>query len=148
MPLKALIATVLLVPLLGCSEAKPPRSQGWSEATGAEAYERLWWKAIQDHDVPNVERHLAPIYTLTTPAGISDREQALHHFQTLDLMSAELGEVEVKPEGADMVVSYVATLQTKSAAPQRYFMTTVWQQAKSGWIAIAHSEVPAQPITP
>jgi hypothetical protein len=42
-----------------------------------------------------------------------------------------------------MVVSYVATLQTKSAAPQRYFMTTVWQQAKSGWIAIAHSEVPA-----
>jgi hypothetical protein len=142
MPLKVIIATVLLVPLLGCSEAKPIRSQGWSEATGAEAYERLWWKAIQEHDLPNVERHLAPIYTLTTPAGISDREQAMHHFQAVDLISIEFGEVQVKPEGADMVVSYVATLQTKSSAPQRYYMTTVWQQAKSGWIAITHSEVP------
>jgi hypothetical protein len=143
--LKILIATALLLPLLGCSEAKPPRSQAWAEATGAEAYERLWWKAIQDHDVPNIERHLAPIYTLTTPAGIADREQAVRHFQTLDLTSIELGELQVKPEGADMVVSYVATMQTKSStAAQRYYMTTVWQQAKSGWIAIAHNEVSAQ----
>jgi hypothetical protein len=142
--LKLLVATALLLPFLGCSEAKPPRSQAWSEATGAEAYERLWWKAIQEQDVPNIERHLAPIYTLTTPAGIADREQALQHFQTLDLTSIEIGELQVKPEGADMVVSYVATFQTKSSAvAQRYYMTTVWQQAKSGWIAIAHSEVPA-----
>jgi hypothetical protein len=42
-------------------------------------------------------------------------------------------------------VSYVATMQTKSStAAQRYYMTTVWQQAKSGWIAIAHNEVSAQ----
>jgi len=144
--LKLLIATALLLPFLGCSEAKPPRSQAWSQATGAEAYERLWWKAVQEHDAANFERHLAPIYTLTTPAGIADREQALQYFQALALTSIELGEVEVKPQGADMVVSYVATLQTnRSPAPQRYYMTTVWQQAKSGWIAIAHSEVPAQP---
>ena len=95
-----------------------------------------------------LERHLAPIYTLATQAGIQDRQQALQHFQSMELTSIEMGELQVKPQGADMVVSYIATLQTKSsAAPQRYFMTTVWQQAKSGWIAIAHSEVPAQPIT-
>ena len=144
--LNLLICVALLLPIVGCSAGKPPQSQGWKEATGTEAYERLWWKAVQERDLPNIERHLAPIYTLATQAGIQDRQQALQHFQSMELTSIEMGELQVKPEGADMVVSYIATLQTKSsAAPQRYFMTTVWQQAKSGWIAITHSEVPAEP---
>ena len=141
--LALLIVIALLVAAVGCSEGKAPRSQGWSEATGAEAYERLWWKAVQDHDVANIERHLAPIYTLTTPAGIKGRDQAVQYFRALELTSIEIGEVEIKPEGADMVVSYIAMVQSKSSAPQRYYMTTVWQEMKGGWIAISHAEVPA-----
>lgn len=141
---KLLMAIALLLPVIACTEAKPPQSQDWAHATGVEAHERLWWKAIQDRDFPEAGRRLAPIYTLTVPAGILEREQALKYFQSLDLTSITLGELQVKPEGPDMVVSYVATIQTKSSpAPQRCYMTTIWQQVKRGWIAIAHTEVPA-----
>ena len=69
----------------------------------------------------------------------------MQYFQKLDVASISFAEFEVKPEGPDRVVSYAATLQTKASdAPQRYYMTTVWQQVKRGWIAIAHSEVPAK----
>jgi len=134
----------LLLPLAACTEGKPPQSQDWSHATGAEAYERLWWKAIQDGDFKTAKWRLASIYTLTTQSGIQDRAQAEHYFENMNLTSINLGELEVKPHGADMVVTYVATVQTKSSpAPQRFYMMTVWQEAKKGWMAIAHSEVPA-----
>jgi len=134
----------LLLPLAACTEGKPPQSQNWSQATGAEAYERLWWKAIQDGDFKTAKWRLASIYTLTTPSGIQDREQAEHYFEKMNLTSINLGELEVKPHGADMVVTYVATVQTRSSpGPQRFYMMTVWQEAKKGWMAIAHSEVPA-----
>lgn len=129
---------------MACTEGKPPQFQDWSHATGAEAHERLWWKAIQDKDFKTAYWRLGSIYTLTTPAGIRDREQAEQYFKTLDLTSISFGELEVKPHGMDMVVSYVATVQSKSSpTPHRFYMMTVWQEAKKGWMAIAHSEVPA-----
>ena len=146
--LKLSIALALLLPLVACTEGKPPQSQDWAHATGAEAHERLWWKAIQDHDFHEAERRLAPIYTLTVPSGILEREQAIHYFQSLEITGITLGELQVKPEGPDMVVSYVATVERKSSpTPQRCYMTTVWQQAKRGWVAISHSEVPAAEVS-
>ena len=142
---KTLAIVAMLLPLCACTEGKPPELQKWPAATGAEAYERLWWKAVQDRDFKIAERHLAPIYTLTTPTGIRGRDQAIEYFQSRDITAINIGEFDVRPQGPDMVVSYSASVQTKaSATPQRYYMTTVWQQIKRGWIAIAHSEVPAQ----
>jgi hypothetical protein len=147
---KLLVTLSLMIPLVACTAGKPPQSQGWSAATGAEAYERQWWKSVQNGDFKTAEWHLAPIYTLTTPSGIKDRDQAVQYFQGLNLSSINIAELQVKPEGADMVVSYVADLQSKSSSsPQRYYMATVWQEAKRGWIAIAHSETPASTnVTP
>lgn len=143
---KLVLLVIALLPLAGCTEGKPPHSQAWAEATGAEAYERLWWKAVQDHDFKTAERHLAPIYTLTTPAGIQSRDTAMQYFQSLNIASLNIAELEVRPAGPDMVVSYTATLQTNSSStPQRYYMMTIWQQVTHGWIAIAHSQVPAKP---
>ena len=142
--LNLLLVIALALSTLSCTEGKPPQSQAWSAATGAEAYERLWWKAVQDRDFQTAERRMASIYTLTTATGIKEKDQALQYFQGLDLGSISIGELQVKPEGPDMVVSYTAMLQTKAAStPQRFYMTTVWQEVKNGWIAIAHSEVPA-----
>lgn len=147
--LKIFVLLALIGSMIACTEGKPPQSQGWSVATGAEAYERMWWKSIQQRDFKSVEWHLAPIYTLTTPSGIQDRDGAMKYFQGLDLVRVDIAELEVKPQGSDMVVSYVATLQTRSsAAPQRYYMATVWQDAKKGWMAIAHSETLAESNPP
>jgi hypothetical protein len=143
--LKSLVFIIILAAITtACSEGKPPQSQGWSEGTGAEALERNFWKSIKEGDVKEVERHIAPIFTLAIPSGIQDREQALKVFQNLQGTSVNIADLEVKPQGTDMVVSYSAVVTTKSAStPQRYFMTTVWQQAKKGWMATTHSEVPA-----
>ena len=142
--LHTLVLLSLSLPFVACTEGKPPQAQNLAAATGAEAYERLWWRAIQDGDFKTAKWHLASIYTLTTSSGIRDREQAVEYFQSMKLSSISLGEIEVKPHGVDMVVSYVATVTSKSSpTSQRLYMTTVWQEAKKGWIAIAHSEVPA-----
>lgn len=140
------LLSVLVVGLISsaCSEGKPPQSQGWSEATGAEALERNFWRSIKDGDLKELGRHIAPIFTLTTPSGIQGRDQALQIFQSLQGTTVNIADLEVKPQGNDMVVSYVAVVTGKSAAtPQRYYMTTVWQQGKKGWMATTHSEVPA-----
>ena len=130
--------------LVSCSEGKPPQSQTWKSATGAEAYERSFWKSIEEADFPSAERCLAPIYTLTTPSGIAAREDAIQYFHSLKLKRISIAELHVVPQGNDMVVSYVATVETQSAPrPTRYYMTSVWQQVKRGWIVITHTEVPA-----
>src|SRR2546423_13361269 len=112
MPRLAVFAMIaMLLPAAACGGAKALKDQGWSTATGAEAYERLWWKAIQDRDFVTAERHLAPFYTLTASAGISDREHALQYFQSLDLASISIAELQVQPQGPDMVVSYIAVVR-------------------------------------
>jgi len=142
--LKLLIIAYTVVLMVSCTEGEPPHLQSWKDATGAEAYERLFWKAIKDGDFASAERRLAPIYTLTTPAGIRARDKTIEYFRSLNLKQIDIADVRVDPEGADMVVSYVAALETKpSSVPLRYYMTTVWQQVKGGWVAICHSEVPA-----
>lgn len=142
--LRIALGIALALILCGCTAGHPPESQQWKEATGAEAHERLWWKAVQDKDFPTAERRLAPIYTLVTTAGIADRERAVQYFRSLDLTSINFADVQVQPEGNDLVVSYVATVQARSSsAPQRYYMVTVWQHVEHGWIAIEHSETPA-----
>jgi hypothetical protein len=89
---------------------------------------------------------MAPIYTLTTSAGIVERDKAIEYFRSLRLKHIDIADLRVDPEAADMVVSYQATVHTRSSsAPARYYMTTVWQQAKGGWIAICHTEVRANP---
>lgn len=131
---------------LSCTEGRAPQSQSWKDATGAEAYERSFWRAIEDGDVTSAERRLAPIYTLTTSEGIAEREKAIEYFRALNLKHIDIADLRVDPEGADMVVSYMATVATKSSSsPVRFYMTTVWQQAKDGWIAICHTEVRSNP---
>lgn|SRR5579884_199680 len=142
--LKDVAVFILVFLSIGCTEARPPMSESWKDATGAEAYERLFWKAITDADFTDAERRMAPIYTLTNPSGIATRDKAIEYFHTLNLKHIDIADLRVDPEGADMVVSYVATLETNSSSsPVRYYMTTVWQQLKRGWIAICHSEVKA-----
>src|SRR5690242_3252016 len=135
--LKNLAALALVFVTVSCTAGRPPRTQSWKDATGAEAYERSFWKAIQERNFDVAERRLAPIYTLTTESGIAGRDKAIEYFRSLSPVHVGIADLQVNPEGADMVVSYVATIETKSSpTPKRYYMTTVWQQVKRGWIAI------------
>ena len=139
-----LLAAGLVLVLAGCTmwQQKP---SAWSNATGAEQFERLLWQEIQAKHWPEVERRLAPTFVEVTSTGSRDRAQALERLQALDLAAYSLGDLQVRPAGGDMVVAYTITLRASSGAQTTLHMITVWQQVKDGWIAIAHSETSSSP---
>ena len=121
------------------------QSTAWSSATGAEQFERLLWQEIKAKNWTEVERRLAPAFVEVTANGVRDRAQTLERLRALEVADYSLGELEVRPNGNDMVVAYSITLRATSGGETTLHMMTVWQQVKGGWIAISHSETSAAP---
>jgi len=122
----------------GC--AGPPKHPTWKNATGGEAHERLMWQAAQQKDWANFEYHLAPSFVGVDWAGKSfDRAGWVERWKAAAIRDYSLGEVNVQPEGADMVVTYRATLP---GSPDEIRVVSVWQQVKSRWILTASSMTP------
>ena len=120
---------------------RPPRA--FSEATGGEGLERVFWKHVQAANWIEVGRALASNYVGTAPSGSLDREAALAQYRQWQLKDYSLGDLKTELNGSTIVVTYTITLngtagsQPLPSAPQH--MMTVWQQQKAGWVAIAHS---------
>src|SRR5438477_8633489 len=99
-----------LASVCGCT-IWPQTPSAWSNATGAEQFERLWWQEVKAKNWQEVEGHLAATYVSSTPAGRFDRAAALQHLQKLDISDYSIGDFNVVPNGADMVVTYNMTLR-------------------------------------
>ncbi len=132
--------------LAGCWDK--PKKTAWSNATGAEAFERLMWDDIKNKDWNSVEQHLGASFVMTTPAGVYNRASTMQYLQGMTVEDYSMGEVVVTPNGSDMVVTYTISLRGseggKALTQEALRMMTVWQQVKHGWIAIAHSAMPAR----
>jgi hypothetical protein len=132
--------------LMGCGG--PPKHPTWTNATGAEQYERLMWKSIRDADWKNVEYHLAPTFVGVDERGQAfNRESWVQHWKTSQIREFSLAEVSVQPEGPDMVVTYVLQLSyassaTSLSADKGLRVVSVWQQVKKGWILTATTITP------
>ena len=118
-------------------------ARAFSEATGGEGLERVFWKQVQAANWTEVERALASNYIGTAPSGSLDRETTLAQYRQWRLKDYSLGDLRTELNGSTIVVAYTITLngtagsQPLSSAPQH--MMTVWQQQKAGWVVIAHS---------
>jgi len=118
-------------------------ARAFSEATGGEGLERVFWKNVQAANWTEVERALASNYMGTAPSGSLDRETTLAQYRQWQLKNYSLGDLKTELNGSTIVVTYTIMLngtagsQSLSSAPQH--MMTVWQQQKAGWVAIAHS---------
>jgi uncharacterized protein YceK len=126
--------------LSGC--AGVPKHPTWTNATGAEQNERLMWQAIHDKDWANVERHLSPTFVGVIPDGrIFDRASWLQLWQSTDVREFLQGELQVRPGGQDMKVTYIFHVQTPilGPAPEGFRVMSVWQDVKSRWILSAVS---------
>jgi hypothetical protein len=139
----ALLASILAVSLAACTMGAQKQSTAWSDATGAEQFERLLWQEIKAKNWTEVERRLSPTFVEVTSAGARDRDQALERLKALEVANYSLGELAVRPSGDDMIVAYTITLRAASGGETTLRMMTVWQQVKGGWIAVAHSETGA-----
>ncbi len=147
--LRLLPVLVLSVALSACTMWEKPKASTWSNATGAEQFERLMWQEIKAANWAEVEKRLAPTFVVVSPGGVRDRATEMAFLRRLAIEDYALGEVEVRPNGNDMVVTYSMTLQANldgdplPSGPWR--MMTVWQQVGTTWTAIAHSYSLGQP---
>ena len=147
--LRLLPVLVLSAVLSACTMWDKPKATTWSNATGAEQFERLLWQEIKAANWPEVEKHLAPTFVVVSPGGVRDRAAEMAFLRRLAVQDYALGDLEVRTSGSDMVVTYSMTLQASldgdplPAGPWR--MMTVWQQMGSTWTAIAHSYSLGQP---
>jgi hypothetical protein len=118
-------------------------ARAFSEVTGGEGLERVFWKQVQAANWTEVERALASNYMGTAPGGNLDRTTTLAQYRQWQLKDYSIGDLRTELNGSTIVVTYVISLngtegsQQLPSAPQH--MMTVWQQQKAGWVAIAHS---------
>jgi hypothetical protein len=130
----------------GCSGGTP-KHPTWTNATGAEQYERLMWQAIQDKRWTEVEHQLAPTFSGVNSSGQAlDRAGWLELCKNLQLKDYSLGDLTVQPAGADMVVTYVVHFNAadsgRPAPANGLRVVSVWQEIKKGWVLIAQSQTP------
>jgi hypothetical protein len=144
--MSALIFVLAFAP--ACTFYGDHPARAWSEATGGEGLERVFWKDVQAANWVEVERALASNYAGVTPGGTLDRSATLEQYRGWQLKDYALGDLKTELNGTTIVVTYTITLngvasngaagsQPLPSAPQH--MMTVWQQQKAGWVAIAHS---------
>jgi hypothetical protein len=138
---------VFAVPLSACSipvwRDRPVRS--WSQATGGEQLERLFWNNVKEKNWTELQRHISNTFVALTAAGRFDREQALAHLKRLDIKDYSLTQCEVQPSGPDLTVTCTLALRGASDAapiPPPARIMTVWQHGDHGWMAIAHTRFP------
>ncbi|HXZ82014.1 MAG TPA: nuclear transport factor 2 family protein [Terriglobales bacterium] len=144
--LAVVLGGIFLLSSAGCTKWGKP-VPGWTGATGGENLERQFWQDVKEKKYAEIERRLAPTFTLVTADGFRNREQTLEYLKQLALEDYSLGEVKVHPNGHDMVVTYTLLLrgtrkgQALENAPLN--VATVWQETTNTWVAISQSAVPS-----
>jgi uncharacterized protein DUF4440 len=120
--------------LSGCTFYADRPVKAFGYATGGEGLERSLWGDVQKQDWKDLRAHLASNFVYVTPSGRFDRDQAVQQLQQLQIQDYSIGELATEMNRDSFVVSYTITF--RGSAQRRM---TVWQQQKSGWVAIAHS---------
>ncbi len=142
------ISFASLLALVGCTVWGEHRATAWSDITGGESLERVFWHEVQGKRWTELESHLSSNYALVTPEGTFDRSGAIEHWKKLEIHDYSIGELSTELNGNTYTVTYILNLRGKENGQPLPATTiramTVWQrQVRDTWNAIAHSEVPA-----
>ena len=127
---------------MGCTIAKERPARMFSEATGAEALERIFWKQIQSGNWIEIDRIIASNFIGAAPGTLLDRDAVLNQYRQWKLTDFAIGDLRTELNGPTFIVTYTITLNGTVGGqplPSPQHMMTVWHQHKSGWMVIAHS---------
>jgi hypothetical protein len=84
---------------------------------------------------------------VTADGKMFNRAGWMEQWKSSELREFSLGEVQTQPEGSDMKVTYIFSLQT-SAKPlltsSGLRVVSVWQEVKGRWMLTATSMTPIQ----
>lgn len=144
--LLVVICVFLLLGTAACAMWGEKKTLSWQGATSGEQLERLFWQDVKAKNWRSLEARMGPMLVTTMSPAVMDRAATLEHLRSLDVQEFQIGELETRPAGADLIVTYVLTLKTTAggkpvaAAPLR--MMSVWQQLSKGWVLVAQSAIP------
>ncbi len=138
-----LVTVSSLLSLAGCTKWGEKRNPNWHQATSGERLVNLFWKDVKDNNLQQLGTHVAPEFMGTNEMATLDKSALLEHVSHLNVESFQIGEVETRPAGPDLIVGYVITLRIKSpngaSQEMRLRMLSVWQEMKRGWVVVAMS---------
>jgi len=142
----ALVFT-MLASLLGCTVWGEHKPTVWTDITGGESLEKVFWHEVQAKHWSDLETRLAPNFVLSIPTGTFDRAAAIEHFKQLDLHDYSLGELQSQLNGNTYTVTYLLSVRgeihAKSIPPATFRSMSVWQrQVREQWVMLAHSATP------
>jgi len=141
------LGLMAVLPLAACTMYGAHPVQTFSDATGGEGLEKAFWRDIQKQDWKDLDRHIASNFVFVTPAGRLERAAAFDRLQHTQILEYSIGELTTEMNGDTFVVSYTITLhgseQGQGFPDQAQPCMTVWHHQKSGWMAIAHTELGA-----
>ncbi|MGD0211620.1 MAG: DUF4440 domain-containing protein [Terriglobales bacterium] len=139
--------TVALMFASACTFNRDHPAGTFSQATGGEGLEHVFWKNVRSANWVEIDRVLASNYAGITPTGTLDHSATLEQYRGWKLKDYAIGDLNTEMNGTTIVVTYTITLNGTSngsagsqplpSVPQH--MMTVWQQQKAGWVVIAHS---------
>ena len=139
---RATVGAVVAMMLSSCTAWNKPAA-GWSGATGGENIEQYFWDDVKKKDFRNIERHLSSSVVVTGPTGATDRDAFLQQLRSSQTTSVALSECASHLNGEDLMIT--CTLQRDGNPAGRFTTLSVWQQLKTGWVMVAHSETPIAP---
>ena len=121
-----------------------------ADATGGAGFEQALWRDIKAHDWKDLDRHIASNFVYLTSEGRLERAAALEQLHSMRVLEYSIGDLDSEMNGNTFVVTYAIVLRGdagngQSFADQPQRRITVWQQQKSGWVAIAHSVLGTAP---
>ncbi len=146
--MRAILVTSLLaaglatVGMSGCTiygEKKPPTLKS---TTSAEQYERIFWSAVKAKNWQQIPGLLAANVAYSVGGKVLSKDQVTPYLQAANIADFNISGMVVKPNGADMTLTYTLQLSPAGGPVQTYTAISVWQQVAQGWILIVHTEQP------
>lgn len=144
---RTILTASLLLPLAmasGCTVYSAPGHATLQTTTSAEQTERLFWQAAVKQDFATVSQLIAAGAVFAMRDGsVLTREQFVEQMRAAPPVDYSIGQVTVRPQGNDMVLTYPASVRGTGAATASVTILSVWRQTKNSmWTLIARSETP------
>lgn len=139
------LAFIVMLSLLGCTLYKERPATNFAGVTGGEGLETIFWKNVKAKDWVTIDRVLASNFVGVNPDGRFSSAAWLEHIKQVELKDYSISNLQIQMNGNTFVSTYDITMagtiggQPIQATPIHHM--SVWQQQKSGWVLIAHSEI-------
>lgn len=134
-------AFVIALGTSGCTVWAPNQNpHKFKDTTNAEQYERIFWTNVRKRHWKTIRKVLGPNVVYTAGGAALQRDQIIPYLKSLDVEDFLISNAVVKPNGADMTLTYNIQLERRGEAPVSLVALSVWQQLRHGMILIAHSQ--------